>query len=1077
MNSWQRQFQSWTQEKQPDSSFKMLLYDERLVHVALAKAVAARNDSVLIILPNPNDVENIAAGLSSLLKLSGEKRPVIPLPEVSPARHLWIPENEAGRCAALQNAIEEIPSIYVTTPSVLLAKTIAPKNFKSSSFTLKKGDSISPAVLAEKLVALDYDNELEVHDPGEFSRRGGIFDIYSPLYDAPVRIDFWGDEIDTLKFFLPDTQRSFKDVEELRIIPRGTAVLDSDQTTSAYVKDFFSKDINAILVDTIRINDHVVCFMESTAAAAWEKLQKSYKRRIELVISPENAIKTSETSVRITAVSLGSELADTIPELGDGAALWHWQQLRDSIGRWLETKHTVVACCAEQGEVDRLKQLLSQDAVASKFDIIIERFPLPEGVLFPEAKLVLLSSHELFGRKGRIRRKKVIDYRHDTTIRNTNDLDEGAFVVHVVHGIAIFRGIKMIESLGDVQEVMELEFADEAKLYVPLEEAFLVSRYLGAGKAQPKLSKINGVAWRNAKSNAAEAAKDLAAELLRIEAMRQNSKGNSLKPVVEWENSFANSFPYTETPDQADAIKTVLEDMEKEKPMDRLLCGDVGYGKTEVAMRAAFRAVLNGKQVAVLVPTTVLAQQHYQTFKERMAEYPVTIDMVSRFRTPAEQSEVLSKVASGEVDILIGTHRIIQPDVHFSSLGLLIIDEEQRFGVQHKQQLKGMRADLDVLTMTATPIPRTLYFSISGIRNLSTIMTAPVDRLPVTTIVANYDKELIRLAIMRELERGGQVFFLYNRVQTISDMQKVIQELVPNARCAIAHGQMTPTSLENVMTRFVKKEIDVLVCTTIIESGVDIPNVNTIIIDRADRFGLSELYQLRGRVGRHFQQAYAYMLLPPMGALVQNARERMNAIRRYTHLGAGFKLAMRDLEIRGAGNILGTEQSGHIAAVGFELYCQLLKDAVNGLTSRQSKEPPKCKIHLDRVAFAVRSNSGKTPIGLPPDYIPDLNERIDCYKRLSHMTTEKELRAFKDELRDRFGEIPETVLDLLDYNSMAIAANKKHIISLSIANGKILVETTRGLFRDRHSQIPSSVALDGRAQISEAMAVINRFIF
>ena len=367
MKSWQRQFQSWAQEQQPDGSFKMLLYDDRLVQVALARAVAARKDSVLIILPNPNDVENVAAGLSSLLKLSDEARPVIPLPEVSPARHLWIPENEAGRCAALQNAIENIPSIYVTTPSVLLAKTIAPKNFKSSSFTLKKGDTISPAVLAEKLVALDYDNELEVHDPGEFSRRGGIFDIYSPLYDAPIRIDFWGDEIDTLKFFLPDTQRSFKDAEELRIIPRGTAVLDSEQAASAYVKDFFSKDVNAILVDTIRINDHVSSFMDDASAAAWDKLQKSYKRKIELVISPENAIKTSETSVRITAVSLGSELAETIPELGDGAALWHWQQLRDSIGRWLESKYTVVACCAEQGEVDRLRQLLAQDEVAAKF--------------------------------------------------------------------------------------------------------------------------------------------------------------------------------------------------------------------------------------------------------------------------------------------------------------------------------------------------------------------------------------------------------------------------------------------------------------------------------------------------------------------------------------------------------------------------------------------------------------------------------------------------------------------------------------------------------------------------------------
>ena len=406
-----------------------------------------------------------------------------------------------------------------------------------------------------------------------------------------------------------------------------------------------------------------------------------------------------------------------------------------------------------------------------------------------------------------------------------------------------------------------------------------------------------------------------------------------MKPVIEWETSFANSFPYKETPDQEEAIRAVLEDLENPKPMDRLLCGDVGYGKTEVALRAAFRAVLNGKQVAILVPTTILAQQHFQTFRERLAEYPVTIDLVSRFRSSKDIKEILAKAASGEIDILIGTHRIIQKDVHFRSLGLLIIDEEQRFGVAHKQRLKSMRADLDILTMTATPIPRTLYFSLSGIRNLSTIMTAPVDRLPVTTVVAIFDKELIRMAITREIERKGQVFFLYNRVATIDKMCETVRQLVPQARCEYAHGQMGSGELEKVMVRFVRGEIDVLVCTTIIESGVDIPNVNTIIIDRADRFGLSELYQLRGRVGRHIRQAYAYLLLPPMGALPQNARERLAAIRRYTHLGAGFKLAMRDMEIRGAGNILGTEQSGHIAAVGFELYCQLLKDAVKGLTA------------------------------------------------------------------------------------------------------------------------------------------------
>lgn len=1053
----------------------MLLFDGQLVPAALSATAANRDGSILVILQDSTEMENTAASLSCLLNILGESRRVIPMPEVATSRHLWIPENEAGRCAALQLAIEGKPAIFFTTPSVLLSRTLAPRSFKAKSFFLKKGMSISPAQLAEKLVDLDYDNELEVVSPGEFSRRGGIFDIYSPVYDTPVRIEFWGDEIDSLRFFMPDTQRSFKETEEFQIVPRGTAVLDTDSPQTAFVKDFFKKDICTVLVDPARISDHVNTYMNEEDNAYWDKFLSSFKNTIELVIRPDDLPYEADKikSIRLQAVSLGSELASIIPELGDGAALWHWQQLKDSVMRWNESGNTVVACCAEQGEIDRFKDLLKQDKAASKLKITIEKQPITEGLLFPESKLVLLSSHELFGRKVKTRRKKVLDYKHDNTLKDGIDIEEGSYVVHITHGIARFNGIKTIEAHGDVQEVLELEYADEVKMYVPLEEAFLVSRYMGAGKATPTLSRVSGKAWINAKNNAANAAWDLAAELIRIEAMRQSSTGHSMHPVVEWETSFAGSFPYKETPDQETAIKTVLEDMENDKPMDRLLCGDVGYGKTEVAIRAAFRAVLNGKQVAVLVPTTVLAQQHYQTFKERMAAYPVTIELVSRFKTAYEQKKILEKTAAGEVDILIGTHRIIQKDVTFKSLGLLVIDEEQRFGVAHKQRLKSMRADIDILTMTATPIPRTLYFSISGIRNLSTIMTAPVDRLPVTTIVAGYDKELIKVAITRELERGGQVFFLYNRVQTISEMQEVIQQLVPNARCEIAHGQMPSGKLEKVITSFINKEIDVLVCTTIIESGIDIPNANTIIIDRADRFGLAELYQLRGRVGRHFKQAYAYMLLPPMGTLAANARERMAAIRRYTHLGAGFKLALRDLEIRGAGNILGTEQSGHIAAVGFELYCQLLKDAVNGLLNKKTLAPPKCKVQLDKITFAVKTTPGKTAIGLPQTYIQDVGERIDCYKRLGKMQSISELDAFVEELKDRFGALPEQVTELMRYNKLCIAANEKQLISLTVSNGQILAETSKGLFRDRSHQLPKSIAYTGHAQIAEAMAVVN----
>ena len=1055
----------------------MLLFDNTLVPLAIASTLSNRSGSVLVVLSDTASLEGTASSMTALLELTGEKRPVIPMPEVDSERQIWIPENEAERCASLQNLIDKVPSIYLTTPSVLLSKTIAPKYFKARSFTLRKGDTISPEALAQKLVELDYDNEVEVYEPGEFSRRGGILDVYSPLYEAPIRIEFWGDEIDSLRFFMPDSQRSYKEAPELKVIPRGSVVLDAEEKQTSLVKDFFPKDICVLLVDPAEILNRLVTFYSNELAERWKQLLTTYNNPIEFLVRADDGLEERDKvpSVRLSALSLASELADTIPELGDGASVWHWQQLRDSIRRWTSTKHTVVACCTEQGEVDRFRQLLKEDASAASLPIIIEHQPLAEGVLLPDARLVLLSSHELFGRKAKTRRKKLIDYKHDSSLAGNIEIDEGAYVVHVTHGIALFRGIKRLELNGDLQEVMELEFADEVKLFVPLEEAFLVSRYLGAGKAHPVLSKINGNAWRNAKANAESAAFDLAAELIRTEAMRQASGGHSLKPVIEWETSFANSFPFKETPDQAEAIRAVLEDLENPKPMDRLLCGDVGYGKTEVAIRAAFRAVLNGKQVAVLVPTTILAQQHYQTFRERMAEYPVTIDIISRFRSLADTRKILARTASGEIDILIGTHRIIQEDVHFRSLGLLIIDEEQRFGVAHKQRLKSMRADLDILTMTATPIPRTLYFSLAGIRNLSTIMTAPVDRLPVTTVVAAYDKELIRMAINREIERKGQVFFLYNRVATIKRMRDAIQELVPQARVEYAHGRMGDDELEAVMLRFVRGEIDVLVCTTIIESGVDIPNVNTIIIERADRFGLSELYQLRGRVGRHIRQAYAYLLLPPMGALPQNARDRLAAIRRYTHLGAGFKLAMRDMEIRGAGNILGTEQSGHIAAVGFELYCQLLKDAVKGMTENSKKLPKaKCKVVLDRITYAIESTSGRTPISVPPSYVQDLNERLDIYKRLNAVSTEAELEMLKCELIDRFGKLPQVTVDLFAFANLRLLAQQANLVSFSILNGRILIETNKGLYRDSHGNIPESMAHNGRQQMEEALKYLNR---
>ena len=1080
MSGWHDTFKQWvSQANIPKGAFRLALHDYALVPLALSQVLAHREGSLLIIAADSARADALGAALDCYMKLMGDKRLLVPLQELVLGKYQWVPENEAGRCAALEVALKGTPAVFLATVPALLSKCISPKGFQKRTFTLKKGDTVDLEELVKRLVSLDYDNEFEVQQPGEFARRGGILDIYSPLYETPIRLDFWGDEIDSMKFFMPDTQRSFKDVNEIRIVPRGMAVIEADETEETWVRDYFSDDIPFVLCGPDLIEEHLLAYSEENIRNVWAKMLSDAKGTVTLITGPGESVTKRRLGGplrSIGAVSLGEELSALLPEMGEGATLWHWQQLRDSFLRWKRGGYELVACCGGESEAARFKEILSEDPQAKDLPISIETLSLDKGVILTDAKLIMLSDHELFGRKTVHRRKKHLEYRQDQSLRNVTDLEDGNLAVHVTHGICIYHGIKMLEGGGEIQEVIELEFDDDKRLYVPLDQVNLVSRYMGAGKTTPSLSRLDGVAWRRTKDAAGAAAWDLAADMLRVEAMRQNSTGQSFKPQLEWERAFVGSFPFTETTDQTAAIEAVLADMEAEKPMDRLLCGDVGYGKTEVAMRAAFRAVLNGKQVAVLVPTTVLCQQHYQSFTDRMAGFPITIETLSRFRTHGEQSDVLERTARGEVDIIIGTHRLLSKDVQFASLGLLIIDEEQRFGVADKQRLKQMRANLDILTMTATPIPRTLYFSISGIRNLSTIMTAPSDRLPVTTVVAQFDMELIKQAILREMERGGQVFFLYNRVQTIYNMEEMVKKLVPSARTVVAHGQMPASKLEDVMTKFVQGDYDVLICTTIIESGVDIPNANTIIIDRADRFGLSELYQLRGRVGRNDRQAFAYLLLPPMGALPTNARERLEAIRRYTHLGAGFKLALRDLEIRGAGNILGTEQSGHIAAVGFDLYCQLLKEAVTRLSEKKSSLPSPVEITFDKISFAVMAAKGRTALGIPAEYVEDQSARVECFRTLNQMIDVAEVEQYRAELRDRFGPLPDCVSSLLDYTRVRILAQKNGILRLNVREQRLIMETRKGLIRNQRNEVPTLFHADGAGQLKEVSDYLENML-
>ncbi|PZR76521.1 MAG: transcription-repair coupling factor, partial [Chthoniobacterales bacterium] len=658
-----------------------------------------------------------------------------------------------------------------------------------------------------------------------------------------------------------------------------------------------------------------------------------------------------------------------------------------------------------------------------------------------------------------------------------SELNEGDLVVHLEHGIGRFLQLtEMPGPGGGSQEVLALEFANEARLYVPLEQAYLVSRYVGVGKKSPTLSSLADAKWSRAKRNATAAIIDYAGKMLALQAARDTNPGYAFGHDTKWQAEFEHSFPYRETPDQLQAIIETKRDLEQSRPMDRLICGDVGFGKTEVAIRAAFKAVMEGKQVALLAPTTVLAQQHFETFRQRMLDYPVRIEMLSRFRSQAEQKKVLQLLREGGVDIVIGTHRLISGDVVFKNLGLVVIDEEQRFGVLHKEKFKELFRFVDVLTLSATPIPRTLYLSLVGVKDMSTIETPPQNRLPVETVVCGYDERIIRDAINRELERQGQVYFLHNRVQSIEKVRDRIAELCPQARVEFGHGQMDSDELEAVMHRFVQGKIDVLVCTTIIESGLDIPNANTIIIDRADRFGLADLYQLRGRVGRAEHKAYAYLLLPREMMTVGAARKRINAIKQYSSLGAGFRIAMRDLEIRGAGSILGTAQSGHIMAVGFDLYCQLLKQAVAQIKGQKTRWRIEVELRLDFIAgneAELVADSGKVPALIPRAYIEDPGLRIQAYRRLAEITVLEELHRLQKEWRDRFGALAPAVKNLVSLSEIKLAAARQQITRVETRENKLML-TRRGDFILVAGKFPRLVAAKIQERLAEILELLRK---
>ncbi len=987
--------------------------------------------------------------------------------------------------------------VVVTSVPALLQKTFAPHDLKKRARTMQRGDKFAPLDLIEWLEEQGYEPEAQVSQKGEIALRGGIVDIFPSAGPWPVRLEFFGDELESVREFDPLTQISRQEIASVTIPPAGELGLlkrnlaqgsgagVSPVKSLSILPDYLPSDAVFLFCEPEQLSIRAEEYASQIPAddpffISWEDFQEAL-RNFTIVELTETAAEQSNNP-QFQSLEAFRPLTDhsSNPQVAEAQRREFFNQLH----RWQRQDYAVHVFCNNDGERQRFAEIWKDFAGQSACPPL-HLGSLSRGFICDEAKLVIVTDAEIFGRY-KIQRPRKLKSAHALAARSAldidfTDLEEGDLVVHLQYGIGKFLGLKNLPAsagAGAETECLVIEYApsgpgDEApKLYVPVSEAHLVGKYVGAGKAHPPLNTLGGNRWRKAKEQAEAAVRDVAADLLRIQAARETQAGYAFKADTAWQLEFENAFIYEETPDQLTAITETKADMEKPRPMDRLICGDVGFGKTEVAIRAAFKTVMEGKQAAILVPTTVLAQQHYNNFRERMADYPVRLELLSRFRTRREQQRVVRDLAAGGVDIVIGTHRILQEDIAFKDLGLVVIDEEQRFGVLHKEKFKRLRTLVDVLTLSATPIPRTLYLALTGARDMSTIQTPPHDRLPVQTIVTQYDERVIRDAIQRELNRGGQVFFLHNRVMTIELMRGKLQTLLPDARIVVGHGQMESDELEGVMTKFVNGEADVLLSTTIIESGLDIPNANTIIIDRADRFGLSDLYQLRGRVGRYKHQAYAYLLLPRHASLLTDVRKRISAIRQYSSLGSGFKIAMRDLEIRGAGNLLGAEQSGHITAVGFELYCQLLKQSVSSLKGEKTKPRVEVRVALDfLVDERKETEDGQAApfmhhATLPHSYAPDPRHRIEIYRKLAQANGKSALKELEKELRDRFGPPPPPVEMLLQIAELKILASEKSVTAIEVSAGKLML-SRHGDYITLGGKFPRLTKKDAKGKLKE----------
>ncbi len=1035
----------------------------------IAGLTRAANKRALIVAPKPPQAQQIVEELEAWL---GGALPVLLFPERDSLPYERVTsdvEATRDRLAALEALSGERPCVIVACGVALGQRTLGSDAPGQTSY--RAGDRVTPEAMLAALLRLGYRAAPLVDLPGLMARRGGIVDVYPIADEAPVRIEFLGDRIESLRRFSPETQRSSERIDAIPIGP-ASEVGDVAGAASALaqqidlspcapeVRERFEEELDrlahaeSIADETFyvpflatgtlfdKLPDGALVIVDEAADlskaleehdAQLEEVRQDLTSRGELPgglplpqITASELLDTLARRRRLALSRFALEAAVDTPD-AVAASMRLPFATTDAYGGRLRNIASDAAQQARRGhalaivsqQAQRLAEVLSEEGVPVALSetpgapepgmIALVHGALPQGwrLTASQPPLTLLTDAEVF---GFVKQRRRLPRRSGAT-RDAflAELQPGDYVVHIEHGIARFAGMVHRQIDGVEHEYLELRYDQGDKLYVPAEQVDRVSRYVGHGGETPSLTRLGSQEWSRTKARVRRAVADLARELLELYASRQLIEGRAFSPDGAWMQELEASFPYVETPDQLAAARAVKADMERERPMDRLVCGDVGYGKTEVAVRAAFKAVLDGTQAAVLVPTTVLAQQHYQTFRERLSAFPVRIEMLSRFRSDREQREVVEALAEGKVDIVIGTHRLLQKDVSFKNLGLVIIDEEQRFGVGHKERLKQMRQQVDVLTLSATPIPRTLHMSLSGIRDMSTMETPPEQRLPIKSYVLEFDDHIVREAILRELERGGQVYFLHNRVRDIDLVAGKLRDLVPEAEIGVGHGQQHEDALEQMMLDFVAGRIDVLVCTTIIESGLDIPNVNTIIIDKADKLGLAQLYQLRGRVGRGAARAYAYLLFDKYRSLSEPAQKRLQAIFEATELGAGFQIALRDLEIRGAGNLLGAEQSGHIGAVGFDLYMRLLADAVDRLKAiREGRTPPVPRAEQPPLAIDLPFTAH-----LPATYIGDLNLRLAIYQRMSEVQSAQEADALAQELRDRFGAPPSAAENLL----------------------------------------------------------------